>query len=276
MKNLVSVTYQSLLHHHHCFRSLSSISLYTVYPFVTKITRALLSEARNRLCLAPSWIFITPCDGLALSRGYLLSRLLAIMVQSYSTGPRLIERVVFSLTGFIMTVQVNKWNIIYLNCWERLRHNRWAPGHNWSSHLHTKWKQLWNFYSWTGFEPITSAWCSSNLAIKPSVSWSTSLWVRNIPVDGGEHINHSLPSAQICPRTLFPRQELEENCDLRRTDNVQGQISKKCFAPNDGYCVYYPSKLSRNTRSFENWGILIIPWARVGYNQSHIQQARKE
>ena len=37
--------------------------------------------------------------------------------------------------------------------------------------------------------------------------------------------------------------------------NVQGQISEHIFAPNGGYCVYYPNNLFRHTRSFENWGI---------------------
>ena len=27
------------------------------------------------------------------------------------------------------------------------------------------------------------------------------------------------------------------------------------FAPNGGYCLYYPSNLLRNARSFQNWGI---------------------
>ena len=53
----------------------------------------------------------------------------------------------------------------------------------------------------------------------------------------------------------FPRAKLEENCELRGTDNVQGQISKHIFAPNGDYCLYYPSNLFRNARSFENWGI---------------------
>ena len=42
------------------------------------------------------------------------------------------------------------------------------------------------------------------------------------------------------------------------TDNVQGQISKHIFAPNEGFCVYHRSNLFRNTRSFENWGIFNI------------------
>ena len=52
----------------------------------------------------------------------------------------------------------------------------------------------------------------------------------------------------------FPRAKLEENCKLRGTDNVQGQISEHIFAPNGDYCLY-PSNLFRNVRSFENWGI---------------------
>ena len=38
-------------------------------------------------------------------------------------------------------------------------------------------------------------------------------------------------------RTVFR----ERNCELRGTDNVQGQISEHIFAPNRGYCPYYPS-----------------------------------
>ena len=29
-----------------------------------------------------------------------------------------------------------------------------------------------------------------------------------------------------------------ENCELRGTDNVQGQISEHIFAPNGDYCLY--------------------------------------
>ena len=53
----------------------------------------------------------------------------------------------------------------------------------------------------------------------------------------------------------FPSAMLEENCELRGTDNVQGQISEHIFAPNGDYCLYYPSNLLRNARSFENWGV---------------------
>ena len=52
----------------------------------------------------------------------------------------------------------------------------------------------------------------------------------------------------------FPRAKLEENCELRGTDNVQGQISEHIFAPNGGYCRYYPSNLFSYACSFENWG----------------------
>ena len=49
--------------------------------------------------------------------------------------------------------------------------------------------------------------------------------------------------------------KLNENCELRGTDNAQGQISEHIFAPNGDYCLYYPSNLFRNARSFKNWGI---------------------
>ena len=55
----------------------------------------------------------------------------------------------------------------------------------------------------------------------------------------------------------FPKAQLEENCELRGTANVQGQISEHIFALNGDYSVYYPSNLLRNARSFENWGIFI-------------------
>ena len=51
---------------------------------------------------------------------------------------------------------------------------------------------------------------------------------------------------------------LEENCELRGTDNVQGQIAEHVFFLNGGPCVYYTSNLFRNVRSFENWGIFNI------------------
>ena len=67
----------------------------------------------------------------------------------------------------------------------------------------------------------------------------------------------------------FPRAELEENCELRRTDNIQGQISDHIFAPNGGYCLYYPSNLFRNACGFENWGIFSnIPQLKLGNIQS--------
>ena len=53
----------------------------------------------------------------------------------------------------------------------------------------------------------------------------------------------------------FPRAKLGENCELRGTDDVQGQISEHIFASDGGYCVYCPSNLFRNPPGFENWGI---------------------
>lgn len=49
----------------------------------------------------------------------------------------------------------------------------------------------------------------------------------------------------------------------RKTVSFEEQITFKVkiitdhiFVPSGGYCVYYPSDIFRNTRSFENWGIL--------------------
>ena len=49
----------------------------------------------------------------------------------------------------------------------------------------------------------------------------------------------------------FPRAQLEENFELRGTDNVQGQISENIFAPNGGYRVYYSSNLFSQRVPFE-------------------------
>jgi len=79
-----------------------------------------------------------------------------------------------------------------------------------------------------------------------------------------EYINNSLHLARKYG-TIFVRGQYlfrEANSfpragkiELRGTVNVQGQISEHVFAQNGGYCVYHPSNLFRNTRSFENWGI---------------------
>ena len=42
----------------------------------------------------------------------------------------------------------------------------------------------------------------------------------------------------------------KENCELWGTDDFQGQKCEHIFAPNGGYCVYYPSNIFRNARSF--------------------------
>ena len=62
----------------------------------------------------------------------------------------------------------------------------------------------------------------------------------------------------------LPRAKLEENCELRETDNVQGQISEHNLAPNGGCYVYYPSNRFRNACTFENREYLtIIHCARI-------------
>ena len=65
----------------------------------------------------------------------------------------------------------------------------------------------------------------------------------------------------------FPRAKLEEICELRGTDNVQGQISQHIFAPNGGCCLYYPSNLFP-TRAVKTGKYLTIRLrARVFYKQ---------
>ena len=87
------------------------------------------------------------------------------------------------------------------------------------------------------------------------------------PAKTGEYMNNSRHFVQKYGRVFvlghylfleansFPTAKLEENCELRRTDYVQRQISEHIFAPNWSYCLYYPSNLFRNASSFENWGI---------------------
>ena len=55
----------------------------------------------------------------------------------------------------------------------------------------------------------------------------------------------------------------ERNCELRGTDNVQGQISEHIFTPKEGYRVYYPRNLFRNMHCFKNWGGNILRYSPV-------------
>ena len=87
--------------------------------------------------------------------------------------------------------------------------------------------------------------------------------MQNLNVECVEYINNSRHLARKYARIFvrghylfreansLPRAKLEENCELRGTDNVQGQISVHIFAPNGGYCFYYPSNLFHNARSFD-------------------------
>ena len=63
-------------------------------------------------------------------------------------------------------------------------------------------------------------------------------------------------SSRIFVRGHFLFREANSfNCELRGTDNAQGQISEHIFAPKGSYRVNYPSNLLRNAHTFENWGI---------------------
>ena len=74
-------------------------------------------------------------------------------------------------------------------------------------------------------------------------------------INNSRHLARKYARIFVRGHYLFREAKLEENCELRGRDNVQGQISEHIFAPNGDYCLYYPSNLFRNARSVENWGI---------------------
>ena len=70
-----------------------------------------------------------------------------------------------------------------------------------------------------------------------------------VDINNSRHLVRKYARIFVCGHYLFR----EANCELRGTDNVQGRISEHIFAPDGGYCLYYPSNLFRNALSFENW-----------------------
>ena len=61
----------------------------------------------------------------------------------------------------------------------------------------------------------------------------------------------------ICSEKQTIRECSSRKTELRGIDNVQGQICEHIFAPNGGYCVYYPCNLFCNTHGLENWAIFL-------------------
>ena len=119
--------------------------------------------------------------------------------------------------------------------------------------------------SWTGYVGMIS---QSNLRIQESGPLRC---LKKIKINNSLHLARKYARMFVRGHYLFrvansfPRAQLEENCELQGTDYVQGQISEHIFAPNGGYCLYYPSNLLRNARSFENWGISSdIPQFQLG------------
>ena len=53
---------------------------------------------------------------------------------------------------------------------------------------------------------------------------------------------------------------MEKNCELRETENVQGQMHEHILAPNKGYCVYYSSNkfATCGINVYEHLYVLII------------------
>ena len=153
--------------------------------------------------------------------------------------------------------------------------------------LHSK-KERWHVERWSkdvayarntesGCKKIPSAYitqqCTSNK------SWIAR--ARTNDVGCVHYINNSLHLARkyarifVCGHYLFreansfPRAKLEENCELRGTDNVQGQISVHILKTNGDYCVYYLSNIFR-TVAREFWKLGNITW--IGEYHSDILQ----
>ena len=75
-------------------------------------------------------------------------------------------------------------------------------------------------------------------------------------------------------RTVFrERSSRKTACELRGTENVQGQISGHILAPNGGYCLYY-LQIFFATRLGLKIGeyLTIIPLALVGYEMIDSQR----
>ena len=72
-----------------------------------------------------------------------------------------------------------------------------------------------------------------------------------------EATNKDLRTLSVPRSEQFSESVARGNCELRGTDNVQGQISGHIFVPNEGYCLYYPSNIFRNTRGFKNEGNIL-------------------
>ena len=90
-------------------------------------------------------------------------------------------------------------------------------------------------------------------------------------------------SSNTCPRSLsVPRSEQFSKSVARGKlwalrNDVQGQISEDIFAPDGGYCVYYPSHIFfRNTRRLESWGISLAYFLGLvgAYLASRLNQSR--
>ena len=77
----------------------------------------------------------------------------------------------------------------------------------------------------------------------PNGGYITSIWREIMP----GYLSADVPRSEQVSKSVAT---LSENCELRGTDNVQGQISEHIFAPDGGCCVYY----FRNAHRFETWG----------------------
>ena len=119
-------------------------------------------------------------------------------------------------------------------------------------------------------------WSSRQSCLGNCLVWKINMCEKTFTLHGwtqmvvnSHHLARKYARIFVCGHYLFreansfPRAKLEENCELRGTDNILGQISEHIFATNGDYCLYYPSNLFRNARSFQNsrifpsfsWGV---------------------
>ena len=90
-------------------------------------------------------------------------------------------------------------------------------------------------FIWSLFEVISS-FCFFLQARKPGI----------LHINNSRHLARKYARIFVRGHYLFP-----ESCSEKA---VNGQISEHIFAPNGG-CLCFPSNLSRNASSFENWRI---------------------
>ena len=89
---------------------------------------------------------------------------------------------------------------------------------------------------------------------------------KQYPQFGGENVHGYLSADIICSMQDTNRAKLEEKCE-RETDNVQGQISVRIFAPTRGYCaIIFQIFLQSAWKNIFTNSILFAAWHGFRYD----------